>query len=108
MVDFANTVRTPRYEEDDPTAYDVESVVPILCQSLYPHEVIARPDWATYVSNNPADEIVDMGFNISAPESGNNYYLAPTHRISAMAGAVIRWLTDTMITMINAQRIPSR
>ena len=83
MFDFANTRLTPRYAEDN-TGYDVESVVPILCQALYPHEVDpARTDWSDYLNNNNPDEIVDMGFNISAPESGASYYEAPEYRITA-------------------------
>ena len=86
FFDFANTRMSPRFPEDDPAAaFDVNQVVPITCAALYPHEVpgSGRTDWSDYVTNNPADEIVDMGFNISAPLSGPDYYPAPTDRISA-------------------------
>ncbi|MEO1527889.1 MAG: hypothetical protein AAFX06_20855 [Planctomycetota bacterium] len=82
---------TPRWLEEgsvtDP--YALTSVLPIVCESLYPHEVSPGlvPDWETYATNVPATERVDMGFNISAPLPGVNYYRAPTHNIYSGSGA---------------------
>ena len=68
--------------------------LPLVTTSLPPHLVdAARTDWADYFdvpsapTNIPAfpaisDQRVGMGFNISAPLTGRNYYLAPTHFIN--------------------------
>ncbi|WP_253158371.1 hypothetical protein [Stieleria tagensis] len=82
----ATNPRIPRYEDDDPAAYRVNHVLPIVCQSLYPNEIagyVADPmawDWVDYagVAN---DQKVDMGFNISEPLPGDQYYRAPQYRI---------------------------
>ena len=76
---------TPPYAADDATQYRVGSVLPIICESLLPHQVSAagRPDWLAYTTNYGADERVDMGFNISAPLPGDGYYPAPTQRIES-------------------------
>ena len=63
----------------------IGGVLPIICESFYPSEVDgAVADWATYLNATVpaanAAERVDMGFNISAPLPGANYYKAPTFR----------------------------
>ncbi|WP_147868834.1 hypothetical protein [Stieleria maiorica] len=81
---------TPRYFEDNNAAYHIPRIRPFVCESLRPHEVNpAAVDpisagWSGYYNNGAyaAEELVDMGFNISAPLSGANYYPNPTHRIS--------------------------
>ncbi len=78
---------TPLYENNGsgtPAAhYHVNAVVPIIAQSLYPHEVDpARTDWDVYVNNIPVQSQVALGFNISAPLPGLDYYRAPAYRIS--------------------------
>ncbi|KAA5540692.1 hypothetical protein FYK55_20080 [Roseiconus nitratireducens] len=79
--------QTPNYLEDATATvgHDVGHVLPLVCESLYPHEVDpAAMDWATYASTFAVGEQVDMGFNISAPLPNVNYYTAPTHRITTM------------------------
>ncbi|OYP32178.1 hypothetical protein CGZ80_20495 [Rhodopirellula sp. MGV] len=75
---------TPRYIADNANAYHVKHVLPLICESLMPHETGATgtiaAGWNTYLSNN-AGRTVDMGFNISAPLPGPLYYPAPTESI---------------------------
>lgn len=88
-----NNSQTPRYEEDNNGAYDVNEVLPIVCQSLYPSELpgyVADPmlfDWQDYLNNVAAEDRVDMGFNISAPLPGPTYYLAPEYQINSNPNA---------------------
>lgn len=86
LADSDNDPETPRYWEDRPNNayqdYHVNSVVPIIAQSLPPDVVDNSPSWSSYRSSTPVEEQVRIGFNISAPLSGPNYYPAPTHRIS--------------------------
>ena len=85
-------VQTPYYLEDNGGNYHVNRVLPIVCQSLYPNEIPgyvpdpANYDWADY-AGIPVAEKVDMGFNISEPLPGQNYYLAPEYRINNQANA---------------------
>lgn len=86
-------VQTPYYLEDNGGTHHVNRVLPIVCQSLYPDEIpgyTADPmlfDWTDYAGINAADK-VDMGFNISEPLPGQNYYLAPQYRINSTANAL--------------------
>ncbi|QDT60246.1 hypothetical protein SV7mr_27660 [Stieleria bergensis] len=84
-----NNPMTPTYvDPSDLTAnHRVQNVVPIIAQSLYPHEVGAPAPAGSIVegwamSPTPVAERVDMGFNISAPLPGEAYYPVPTNRIN--------------------------
>ncbi|MCA9138403.1 MAG: hypothetical protein KDB00_16645, partial [Planctomycetales bacterium] len=84
-------VQTPFYIEDNGGDHHVNYVLPIVCQSLYPNEIpgyvpTAGFDWTQYAGINAADK-VDMGFNISEPLPGSNYYLAPEFRINSTANS---------------------
>lgn len=83
------TNRSPNYEEDDATGYRINPVVPIIVSGLLPNELsIGNPDWTNYVNNVGApEERVSIGFNISAPLAGPNYYLAPPYKITTSAAA---------------------
>jgi hypothetical protein len=83
--DLNDSLLAPRFREEDNGGdrYGAEAVVPIIARQLYPDEVATRADWATYRSNVGASTRVELGFNISAPLTGADYYTAPTHRISA-------------------------
>lgn len=85
--------RTPQYAEDNIATspyHEVNEVIPIICQSLYPNEVptyTANPllfDWQDYFTGIAVDERVDMGFNISAPLPGPTYYPAPKYQITSL------------------------
>jgi hypothetical protein len=79
--------RTPRYAEDGTTSgtvttdYHVNSILPIIAQSLYP----GTTQWNTYLNDVDNDEEVGIGFNISAPLAGANYYPAPMYNINSGA-----------------------
>lgn len=70
--------------------YRAKSILPIVAASLAPDQAGGFPDWADYFdrgpTNNiptiPIDELVNIGFNISAPLSGPDYYPAPTYYIN--------------------------
>lgn len=91
------TLLTPTYSDGSNT-FDVGNVLPIICESLYPDELPAsyftaattpvRTGWTDYQTNirsTDPDLRVDMGFNISAPLPGGNFYRAPTHQVSTDA-----------------------
>ncbi|MEM9828664.1 MAG: hypothetical protein AAF958_18905, partial [Planctomycetota bacterium] len=89
-LDPAQTELTPLYREDASApltdqGYAVNGVVPIIARSLYPHQIPGgKASWAGYftgTAGNP-NERVKLGFNISAPLAGADYYDPPTHRIS--------------------------
>lgn len=98
----AGTAGNPQYPADSPTNYRVSNILPIVAACLPPH--LAQPDpipaygtnevidsWRRYTDHAsapnadrlgiPAAERVNIGFNISAPLSGMNYYRAPTSKI---------------------------
>ena len=90
----ATNPMTPRYLEDNAGAFHQTHVVPIICESLMPHETIAGPPvpgtnraaWDNYLMTHVGNAgglgvPVDMGFNISAPLPTENYYEAPTNNI---------------------------
>lgn len=78
LNDTDNDPETPRYWEDGQNGrnYHVTRVLPIIAQSLTPNT------WAAYRNATEDDEEVSIGFNISAPLADNDYYPAPTYRIS--------------------------
>jgi hypothetical protein len=96
------TPLTPRYYEDrlaggapDYHGFHQAGVLPIICESFMPHELGPaggpltpfEQAWEDYLQTCVADPAVnglpvDLGFNISAPLTGPNYYPAPTDRIS--------------------------
>ncbi|QDV82811.1 hypothetical protein [Planctomycetes bacterium TBK1r] len=90
LVAGANS-NTPRYFEDHAN-YHIRRVRPFICESLYPHQVDpmavdpVSASWSTYFGDPrfAPENRVDMGFNISAPLPGPNYYPAPTQRILTM------------------------
>ncbi|MGV3484441.1 MAG: hypothetical protein ACO1RT_08485 [Planctomycetaceae bacterium] len=82
-VDLGNSRGAPntRFEGG---AYRLKPIVPIIARSLAPHQIDATAtDWSTYFTTAAFNNMrVDVGFNISAPLSGPDYYRAPTHRIN--------------------------
>ncbi|MEP4682883.1 MAG: hypothetical protein ABJ015_14695 [Rhodopirellula bahusiensis] len=83
------TNQSPDYEEDDGTGYEINPVKPIIVSGLLPNELsTGNANWNAYVGNvTQPEERVSIGFNISAPLAGTNYYMAPTHRITSSAAA---------------------
>nr|WP_143548092.1 hypothetical protein [Rhodopirellula sp. SM50] len=86
---------SPSYADDEPADgyYEVGGVLPLICESLFPHQALNSGDppyapgsnraaWQQYFTNFNAAEHVDMGFNISAPLPNENFYIPPTHRIA--------------------------
>lgn len=72
--------QTPSYFDGAAAlAQDVRPVVPLICESLYPHETgNGDPNgWGNYLASFGGPGQVDMGFNISAPLPNQNYYLPP-------------------------------
>ncbi|WDQ16565.1 hypothetical protein [Rhodopirellula sp. P2] len=84
-----STNQSPDYEEDDGTGYEINPVLPIIVSGLLPNELsTGNANWSAYVSSvTQPEERVTIGFNVSAPLAGPNYYLAPTHRITSAAAA---------------------
>lgn len=81
------TPDTPEYLQDNGIGYEVNGVVPIICQSLYPDETgvpAVATRWDEYRTSVAVAQRVDMGFNISAPLPNINYYLAPEQRINTV------------------------
>ncbi|MCD0461802.1 hypothetical protein LOC72_20210 [Roseiconus lacunae] len=85
----------PIYSDGTGANSHVGDVLPIICESVYPDELPAsyytpattplRTAWADYQTNvrGPDPDLrVDMGFNISAPLPGPNFYPAPTHQVN--------------------------
>ena len=83
----------PRYEDYNGTTraindFHVNSVLPIVAETYYPNEVASDTipsvgRWKTYRDNTADSQEVRLGFNISEPLPGPNYYRAPTDRIHA-------------------------
>ncbi|WP_182865786.1 hypothetical protein [Stieleria mannarensis] len=86
---------SPSYSDDVAADgyYEVDDILPLVCQSLFPHQARNTGDapyapgsnraaWQQYYTNFNVAEHVDMGFNISAPLPNENFYIPPTHRIA--------------------------
>ncbi|WP_144055186.1 hypothetical protein [Rhodopirellula baltica] len=88
-VGLNGTNQSPDYEEDDAAGYEINPVLPIIVKGLMPNELsIGNANWNAYDSSvTQPEERVSIGFNISAPLAGVNYYMAPTHRITSSAPA---------------------
>ncbi len=111
IFDLNNNRVTPDYLVDNGTDYRAKNIYPIVAASLPPHEADTFPvpylgpnvaidpnrvinSWKRFFDHADAggDGLgvapalrIGAGFNISAPLSGSNYYLAPTKRINTMA-----------------------
>ncbi|HBJ34375.1 MAG TPA: hypothetical protein DDZ51_06345 [Planctomycetaceae bacterium] len=98
---LGSTTGSPQYPADSATDYRVNNILPIVAACLPPHLAEDTPpgyganevidSWRRYTDHPtapgpdrlgiPAAERVNVGFNISAPLSGVNYYNAPTSKI---------------------------
>ena len=93
-VDYFDTTGagplTPAYRADSVTpgadsGYAARSVLPIIARSAYPSEVGGGTAWTAY-AGTPATQRHEIGFNISAPLAGPDYYAPPTDIINTTVG----------------------